>query len=209
MDEPLSNLDAQLRVQMRAEIQKLQRELGVTTIYVTHDQTEAMTMGDRIAVMQKGVLQQIGTPERLYTRPANVFVATFIGSPSMSVVPAGDRGRPRRATRRLQTGAHPARRDGGGVGWVRRPRRGGRVPRRRAARAPAPGREGTGGEASRVGKLQAGTRESFAVPLREHRSLRLGERRDDRLGRWLRVNATTVRSHRSAQARARSPITRR
>src|SRR3984885_1265704 len=88
MDEPLSNLDAALRVQTRAEILKLQKRLATTTIYVTHDQVEAMTMGDRIAVMKKGVLQQIGTPEELYMRPANVFVATFIGSPSMNVVPA-------------------------------------------------------------------------------------------------------------------------
>jgi multiple sugar transport system ATP-binding protein len=88
MDEPLSNLDAALRVQTRAEILKLQKRLGTTTIYVTHDQVEAMTMGDRIAVMRKGVLQQIGTPEQLYTRPANTFVATFIGSPAMNVVPA-------------------------------------------------------------------------------------------------------------------------
>jgi ABC-type sugar transport system ATPase subunit len=88
MDEPLSNLDAALRVQTRAEILKLQKRLATTTIYVTHDQVEAMTMGDRIAVMKRGLLQQIGTPAELYTRPANVFVATFIGSPSMSVVPA-------------------------------------------------------------------------------------------------------------------------
>jgi multiple sugar transport system ATP-binding protein len=88
MDEPLSNLDAALRMQTRAEILKLQKRLATTTIYVTHDQVEAMTMGDRIAVMKNGILQQIGTPADLYTRPANVFVATFIGSPSMSVVPA-------------------------------------------------------------------------------------------------------------------------
>jgi multiple sugar transport system ATP-binding protein len=88
MDEPLSNLDAQLRVQMRAEIQKLQRTLGVTTIYVTHDQTEAMTMGDRIAVMQGGTLQQVDTPERVYRTPANRFVAGFIGSPAMNMVTA-------------------------------------------------------------------------------------------------------------------------
>jgi multiple sugar transport system ATP-binding protein len=86
MDEPLSNLDAQLRVQMRAEIQKLQRALGVTTIYVTHDQTEAMTMGDRIAVMRDGTLQQVDTPERVYRWPANRFVAGFIGSPAMNMV---------------------------------------------------------------------------------------------------------------------------
>src|SRR5947207_12669044 len=88
MDEPLSNLDAALRVQTRAEILKLQKRLGTTTIYVTHDQVEAMTMGDRIAVMSKGVLQQIGTPEELYTRPANTFVARFIGSPAMNVLPS-------------------------------------------------------------------------------------------------------------------------
>jgi multiple sugar transport system ATP-binding protein len=88
MDEPLSNLDAKLRVATRAEILKLQKQLGTTTVYVTHDQVEAMTMGDRIAVMQLGVLQQVGTPEELYTRPANVFVAGFIGSPAMNLVPA-------------------------------------------------------------------------------------------------------------------------
>ena len=88
MDEPLSNLDAKLRVQTRAEILKLQNELGTTTIYVTHDQVEAMTMGDRIAVMSDGVLQQIGTPEDVYTDPHNIFVAGFIGSPAMNLIPA-------------------------------------------------------------------------------------------------------------------------
>jgi multiple sugar transport system ATP-binding protein len=88
MDEPLSNLDAKLRVQMRAEIQSLQGTLGVTTIYVTHDQTEAMTMGDRIAVMRDGTLQQVDTPDRVYERPANRFVAGFIGSPAMNMVEA-------------------------------------------------------------------------------------------------------------------------
>jgi multiple sugar transport system ATP-binding protein len=88
MDEPLSNLDAKLRVQTRAEILKLQQELGTTTIYVTHDQVEAMTMGDRIAVMRLGVLQQVGRPEDLYRDPKNVFVAGFIGSPAMNLVPA-------------------------------------------------------------------------------------------------------------------------
>jgi multiple sugar transport system ATP-binding protein len=88
MDEPLSNLDAKLRVQMRAEISRLQRELGVTTMYVTHDQTEAMTMGDLVAVMRKGVLQSFDRPERLYNHPANLFVAGFIGSPAMNVVEA-------------------------------------------------------------------------------------------------------------------------
>src|SRR5689334_24090136 len=85
MDEPLSNLDAKLRVQMRAEITRLQEQLGVTTIFVTHDQVEAMTMGDRIVVMRKGVLQQHGPPELLYDQPANLFVAEFIGSPAMNL----------------------------------------------------------------------------------------------------------------------------
>jgi multiple sugar transport system ATP-binding protein len=88
MDEPLSNLDAKLRVQMRAQISRIQRELATTTIYVTHDQVEAMTMGDRVAVMRKGVLQQIDEPQRLYDDPANLFVASFIGSPAMNVVEA-------------------------------------------------------------------------------------------------------------------------
>ncbi len=86
MDEPLSNLDAKLRVEMRAEISRIQRDLGVTTIYVTHDQTEAMTMGDRVAVMRRGLLQQIAVPKELYERPRNLFVAEFIGSPAMNLV---------------------------------------------------------------------------------------------------------------------------
>jgi multiple sugar transport system ATP-binding protein len=86
MDEPLSNLDAQLRVHTRAEIGRLQRELGITTIYVTHDQVEAMTLSDRVAVMRRGRLQQFAPPQELYTRPANAFVAGFIGSPSMNFV---------------------------------------------------------------------------------------------------------------------------
>src|SRR3954471_9753623 len=86
MDEPLSNLDAKLRVQMRADISKLQRNLGVTTIYVTHDQVEAMTMGDRVAVMSLGRLQQIDTPQKLYDEPANLFVAGFIGTPPMNLL---------------------------------------------------------------------------------------------------------------------------
>jgi multiple sugar transport system ATP-binding protein len=88
MDEPLSNLDAKLRVQMRSEIARLQNRLGTTTVYVTHDQTEAMTLGDRVVVMLAGVAQQIGTPDELYSRPANLFVAGFIGSPSMNFFPA-------------------------------------------------------------------------------------------------------------------------
>jgi len=86
MDEPLSNLDAKLRVQMRAEIARIQREIGATTLYVTHDQTEAMTMADRVAVMRHGLLQQLDIPQALYDRPSNLFVASFIGSPPMNLV---------------------------------------------------------------------------------------------------------------------------
>jgi multiple sugar transport system ATP-binding protein len=88
MDEPLSNLDAKLRVEMRAEISRIQAELGVTTIFVTHDQTEAMTMGDLVAVMRGGVVQQLDTPEVLFSRPSNLFVAGFVGSPAMNLVKA-------------------------------------------------------------------------------------------------------------------------
>jgi multiple sugar transport system ATP-binding protein len=88
MDEPLSNLDAKMRVQTRTDIAKLQSDLGVTTVYVTHDQIEAMTMGDRVAVMKLGVLQQVDTPLNLYDRPVNLFVAGFIGSPQMNLIDA-------------------------------------------------------------------------------------------------------------------------
>jgi ABC-type sugar transport system ATPase subunit len=88
LDEPLSNLDAKLRVQMRAELKKLHHRLGITTLYVTHDQVEAMTLGDRIAVMNDGSLQQLGVPQDVYDRPANVFVAAFIGSPPMNLLRA-------------------------------------------------------------------------------------------------------------------------
>jgi multiple sugar transport system ATP-binding protein len=119
MDEPLSNLDAKLRVQTRAEILRLQRRLETTTIYVTHDQIEAMTMGDRIAVMSAGVLQQVGTPKELYEHPVNLFVAAFIGSPAMNFL----RGRLSDGVIRLDegvelpvgVGASPAGRDGGVV----------------------------------------------------------------------------------------------
>src|SRR6187200_3121713 len=88
MDEPLSNLDAKLRVQMRTEVSRIQSRLGTTTVYVTHDQTEAMTLGDRVAVMRAGVLQQVAKPMELYNQPVNLFVAGFIGSPSMNFMPA-------------------------------------------------------------------------------------------------------------------------
>ena len=88
MDEPLSNLDAKLRVQMRTEVSRIQQRVGTTTVYVTHDQTEAMTLGDRVAVMRGGIIQQVDTPKNLYERPNNLFVAGFIGSPSMNFLPA-------------------------------------------------------------------------------------------------------------------------
>ena len=113
MDEPLSNLDAKLRVQMRAEIHQLQRRLGVTTIYVTHDQVEAMTMGDRVAVMNAGHLQQVDTPQVLYDNPVNEFVAGFIGSPSINLVAAElepEQRQPRGQLRRAQAdGRRPGR----------------------------------------------------------------------------------------------------
>jgi multiple sugar transport system ATP-binding protein len=88
MDEPLSNLDAKLRVEMRGEIIRVQRRIAAPTLYVTHDQTEAMTMGDRVAILRDGLLQQLGTPDQVYDRPVNAFVAGFIGSPSMNLLPA-------------------------------------------------------------------------------------------------------------------------
>jgi len=91
-DEPLSNLDAKLRVQMRTEIARVQKKYGTTTVYVTHDQTEAMTLGDRVAVLRKGVIQQVDTPRNLYNDPANLFVAGFIGSPAMNLLPGTLRG---------------------------------------------------------------------------------------------------------------------
>ena len=104
MDEPLSNLDAKLRVQMRAEIAQVQRDLEVTTIYVTHDQTEAMTMGDRVALMKAGVLQQLGAPQHLYDHPDNIFVAGFIGSPPMNMAIGTGRPHRRRRHRDLRRG---------------------------------------------------------------------------------------------------------
>ena len=93
MDEPLSNLDAKLRVQMRTEVSRIQQRVGTTTVYVTHDQTEAMTLGDRVAVMRGGIIQQVDSPKNLYEKPKNLFVAGFIGSPSMNFLPAQARGR--------------------------------------------------------------------------------------------------------------------
>ena len=113
-DEPLSNLDAKLRVQMRLEIKRLQRELAATSIYVTHDQVEAMTLADRLIVMNAGVAEQIGTPMEVYDRPASIFVAGFIGSPAMNFLAAkvGDRQPRRRAGERRRAACHPAARGG-------------------------------------------------------------------------------------------------
>ena len=115
MDEPLSNLDAKLRTQMRAEIGLLHKELGVTTIYVTHDQVEAMTLGQRVAVMRKGELQQVATPQELYDRPANLFVAGFIGSPAMNFFEGTRRATGARARRQVGDAAAGGRRRRGGA----------------------------------------------------------------------------------------------
>ncbi len=111
-DEPLSNLDAKLRGQMRTEIARLQKRLGITTVYVTHDQTEAMTLGDRVAVMKRGILQQLATPRELYEQPVNLFVAGFIGSPPMNFLPSHGRGRPgHTAVRHVQDPRRQGRED--------------------------------------------------------------------------------------------------
>ena len=171
MDEPLSNLDAKLRVQMRGEIARLQRRLGTTTVYVTHDQTEAMTLGDRVVVMRGGVAQQIGTPDELYERPANLFVAGFIGSPAMNFFPGhADRDRIELAIRRGD--AYPTRprcaraASGAGEGHRRRPP-GASARRRLDRRLPAHQRADLRGE-GRHGRV-AGRRQ---VRLLHHRRLR-------------------------------------
>ena len=137
MDEPLSNLDAKLRVQMRSEVARIQHELQATTVYVTHDQVEAMTMGDRVALMRRGVLQQVDTPMRLYNAPANLFVASFIGSPSMNLFEAQlerTQRPPRRADRR------PVPAPGARAMPSRRPRALQRQARSRSASGPSTSR---------------------------------------------------------------------
>jgi multiple sugar transport system ATP-binding protein len=120
MDEPLSNLDAKLRVGMRAELARLHERLGVTTVYVTHDQVEAMTLGDRVAVMRDGAVQQCDTPERLFDAPANLFVAAFMGSPPMNLVPASiGSGRVRFAGVELPVNGDLARREGDVIAGIR------------------------------------------------------------------------------------------
>ena len=214
MDEPLSNLDAKLRVQMRAEIKKLQDDLGTTTIYVTHDQVEAMTMGDRVAVMRKGELQQVAAPQELYDRPVNLFVGGFIGSPAMNLVEA-----------KLE------RADGGLAAVVGqpedRPRRGdalrppgpeGLRGTRRHPRHPAGGSRGRGARAGprpddrRHGRADGGARLRDHGPLLDRRAAcdhrrgarAAGGRRHHRGGRHRRPRRrTAARSWSAASAPAR------
>ena len=122
MDEPLSNLDAKMRVATRTDIARLQQDLGVTTVYVTHDQVEAMTMGDRVAVMKLGILQQVDTPLKLYDKPANLFVAGFIGSPQMNLLEgvADEHGDVRLDKFHRAGRSHPPRRRPEGQGHRRR-----------------------------------------------------------------------------------------
>ena len=165
MDEPLSNLDAKLRVEMRGEIIRVQRRIAAPTLYVTHDQTEAMTMGDRVAILRDGVLQQLGTPDEIYDHPVNVFVAGFIGSPSMNLIGARLDGTASASVGRARGAGAGCRRAAGLAAYAgrdivvgirpedfrrRRRRRGraegeprrvaglgaGRLPRRRASRGP-------------------------------------------------------------------------
>src|SRR4051795_10347696 len=146
MDEPLSNLDAKLRVQTRTEVVELQTRLGVTTVYVTHDQVEAMTMGDRVAVLKDGVLQQCDAPGTLYHEPKNLFVAGFIGSPAMNLVPVGE-GRPLKiggGTGGVDGGPRGATEDRGSNGRDRRGRRGGTQERGRQHHRRVPSRGGDG-----------------------------------------------------------------
>ena len=151
MDEPLSNLDAKLRVQMRAEIAAMQTRLGVTTLYVTHDQVEAMTMGDRVAVLKRGLLMQVDSPQTLYDRPDNLFVAGFIGSPSMNIAEATLRKSDGAVHIELDGGSSVLRVRRGGVGQVSAGGRAGRSDGRdrdaaRALRAGGRGRAGPGVE---------------------------------------------------------------
>jgi multiple sugar transport system ATP-binding protein len=147
MDEPLSNLDAKLRVSTRTQIAALQQRLGVTTVYVTHDQTEAMTMGDRVAVLKDGVLQQVDTPLALYDRPVNLFVASFIGSPAMNLLPATvDAGDAVVAGHRIPLERSVAARAGGAVTVGVRPH---------AWRPAAPGEDGIQGTLRVVEELGA------------------------------------------------------
>ena len=205
MDEPLSNLDAKLRVEMRAEISRLQRELAVTTVYVTHDQVEAMTMGDRVAVLDDGRVQQVGPPQALYDGPANLFVATFIGSPALeaarrhgrgaATAAPGAAGRRPPARRSTTPSGRPPR---GSPGCVGRPVVVGIRPEAFAdvggstRRAGRPG--GRGGR--RPGRV---ARRRDARPRRRHRPARPARRRR------LRVLAPGARPRRTGRRPPRAP----
>ena len=151
MDEPLSNLDAKLRVQMRSEVARIQHELKATTVYVTHDQVEAMTMGDRVALMRRGVLQQVDTPMRLYNAPANLFVASFIGSPAMNLFEAE---LDRRNGHLVASDRRPVPAPG--------PRRARRPARPRALRGHARSRSASGPSTSRTPRSRPARRASAA-----------------------------------------------
>ncbi len=204
MDEPLSNLDAALRVQTRAEILKLQKRLGTTTIYVTHDQIEAMTMGDRIAVMRGGHLQQVGAPELLYNYPVNMFVAGFIGSPAMNFasVDVDGEGLLLGSTRLRLTGRAPAPAADG-----RRRQGGGRAARRLEARARLPARGPLARAGGRRPAEHAGHRRGDRVPRAGGARPCAGRRRrGDRPAR-LGAQALTRRANRPLDSqRSRPPV---
>ena len=199
MDEPLSNLDAKLRVQMRAEIARLQRELGVTTIYVTHDQVEAMTMGDRVCVLKDGYLQQVDTPQHLYDRPNNVFVAAFIGSPAMNLYEAeltldGDSGTVSLGRQTIGIGPEvldrrpSAARPADTAGDRRHPPRGlrGRLDDAEHAHGSPPARRGHAGRGARVRADRPLRARRPRSRLRRSRRPRGGHGRDDRRRRVCR-----------------------
>ena len=197
MDEPLSNLDAKLRVGMRAELARLHRRLGVTTVYVTHDQVEAMTLGDRVAVMRDGTVQQCDTPERLFESPANVFVAAFMGSPAMNLVP-GDVRDGRLRVRGDRAGARRGKhRDGPVIAGVRPgdllPAEPGDGERRRAAEGRA-----RGGRAARHG-------EPPHLPRRRAAPRGRGRRGDRRGARGRRRDAARRRRPRALHRARRGP----
>ena len=158
MDEPIGALDAKLREDMRAELKRLHIENGTTSVYVTHDQVEAMSLADRVAVMNDGVLQQVGSPSEVYLHPVNLFVAQFVGSPVMNIMPAGDPGRGRRDGRFVRERAgvrvpgRPGATAGGGAAGRARPGAGG------AARGGQSGARGGGGAAAGGGEVHRAAR---------------------------------------------------
>ena len=204
-DEPLSNLDAKLRGQMRTEIARMQRRLGTTTVYVTHDQTEAMTLGDRVAVLRKGVLQQVAAPRELYEQPVNLFVAGFIGSPPMNFLPGEvDGSTLRAAVRRRPSSARLAAQAGGQ----------GDRDRRHPARALRGRRPARGGQAGRGVDVHApGGRHRVAgqraVRLHPVRGARRRPRRSSRSWPRPRRRAAAHPAHRHARVDEPDPRGRR